>query len=324
MELPRTTATKSPTEMLAAYKKACVDTERTPLLDSVVIEMIHLMASDDDKCLASLDSVYKKCGLDNFDASRRFIYKITENRLELRDKLINDTNWVERFFRKEYAGHLNEDSPCPDHSYKHAFGEGDSNRDKINEEKMCQDCNKIHVWMQNLIAATASITGLDKEDADTIESLQSYLENTIFVELGTYIGHIVRKTHESGIDQKLMDSLREDEVYIRCDWKMKQLALFYRESMVQFYGKRGIAHFGFMCGWLKTEAEKEAEKILTGKSYVSDLHTQYFDLLCNDSTEDSYLTSNMIELGLRELKKNVPRITKAFLVTDGIPIYICF
>jgi hypothetical protein len=279
--------------------------------------LIVLAASDDDKCLAALDSVYKKCGLDNFDSCRRFIDKITQGRPELKEKLIKETDWVESFYRKEYTGHLTEDSPCPDHSYKHAFGEGVQDRNIIKEEQMCCDCNRIHVWMQNMIAATSSITMLDEEDADTIETLQYYLQNTLFVELETYIGHIVRKAHESGVDRILLDALGDDEVYIRCDWKMKQLAMFFRESMVQFYGKRGFAHFGFMCGWRKTEEEKAVERLITGESYVSELHTQFYDLLCNDSSEDSFLTVNMIEIALKELKKKVPRLIKASVVTDG-------
>jgi hypothetical protein len=289
--------------------------------------LIVLAASDDDKCLAALDSVYKKCGLDNFDSCRRFIDKITQGRPELKDKLIKETDWVESFFRKEYTGHLTEDSPCPDHSFKHAFGEGVDERNVIKEEQMCCDCNRMHVWMQNMIAATSSITMLDEEDADTIETLQYYLQNTLFVELETYIGHIVRKAHESGVDRILMDALGDDEVYIRCDWKMKQLAMFFRESMVQFYGKRGFAHFGLMCGWRKTEEEKAAERLITGESYVSELHTQFYDLLCNEKLRfekdepDSYLVKSM---NCKDIKERLKKEFKCKLTipseTGGKPV----
>jgi hypothetical protein len=45
---------------------------------------------------------------------------------------------------------------------------------------------------------------------------------------------------------RMVDSLQANKVLAILDWKMKLLMMLYRESMVDYLGKRGIPWMGIM------------------------------------------------------------------------------
>jgi hypothetical protein len=76
--------------------------------------------------------------LDNGDVAKGLINLITEDRPDLREQLLRDLDNFQLFLRREVGGHFtNGETPCPWHSYQHAFGEGDSPRSDVMEEQYC-------------------------------------------------------------------------------------------------------------------------------------------------------------------------------------------
>ena len=97
-------------------------------------------------------------------------------------------------------------------------------------------------------------------------------------------------------------------ILIIADFKMKLLAILYRESMQQFFGKRGIAWHGLMFITL-IPGETEALQVFI----INDLS--------DDAKEDGFLVASALEDGLRIFKKENAHIEEAILMTDGAGAY---
>ena len=77
----------------------------------------------------------------NFANARRLIALVTRNRPEERTTMLQLTDELEMFLRRQYPGHLCEDSNCPHHSYKHAFGGENHHLSR------CKYCNHAHIHL---------------------------------------------------------------------------------------------------------------------------------------------------------------------------------
>ena len=149
-------------------------------------------------------------------------------------------------------------------------------------------------------------------------SLQDYFQSNIIENCRTFIAHIVRKTHESKSEITVFNQLDMETCVIRIDYKMKMLALCFRESMPQFYGKRGFSFFGAQYAWKKTDAEKTVEKESDGDNYYhSDMNTLFHDLITDDSKEDATAAKWMLEASVKKFKHDHPNIKKAVVMTNG-------
>jgi hypothetical protein len=129
--------------------------------------------------------------------------------------------------------HLSEDSPSSSHSYKQAFGKSEEIAKE--DDRYCHQCNSAYIWIEDFKRIIHDMDPLPEGHPDTKENLMQYLMEDILADLETYIAHVVRKTHENVVDEKIIAGLKDTDVYIRCDWKMKQLSIAFRENMVYIY-----------------------------------------------------------------------------------------
>jgi hypothetical protein len=192
--------------------------------------LFDTLCSGDDKCLAALDSVHVKCLLENFNRARLLFKDILKDEPVRSEKFEIMTDNLEEFLRKEMPGHLTEDSPSSSHSYQHAFGNSEERAKEV--EMYCHQCNSAYIWIEEFKRIIHGMDPLPEGHPDTKKSLMQYLMEDILIDLETYIAHVVRQTHENVVDKKSIAGLKDTDVYIRCDWKMKQLSIAFRESMV--------------------------------------------------------------------------------------------
>lgn len=103
---------------------------------------------------------------------------------------------------------------------------------------MCPQCQSIGHFLLDLERALADAVLHPLEE--TKEELAAYLADTLVTHLDIYIGHLVRKIHETDMEQKIFSSLEPNtQCVITMDYKMKILSMVWRESMSHFFGKRG-------------------------------------------------------------------------------------
>jgi hypothetical protein len=119
----------------------------------------------------------------------------------------------------------------------------------------------------------------------------------------TYWAHKIRSHHDRGVLQQQVDQLKEHQILVIADWKMKLQMLLYRESMVEFFGKRGIPFHGLMIIRKKTVREKNAELDVKneGKKQVSDTDSltdctiEFVDVLIDNSPEDAHAVGSIFQ-----------------------------
>lgn len=328
VQLPKTTASKSTDELTAMYRDAvAAHPDYEGICPTHLVFVIDALVGGDEKSLAALDNVYKKCLLDNGERAQRLINVVTVGRLDLADRLKDDLQRNEVFLRKQYPAELTDDKGCLFRgvSYPHAFGEGDETGRAVENELFCDGVIRLDIWQQDVhLAINTMLHPLPAGHPDTPASLHDYVENNIIVDYRTYLAHVVRKTHEASVKQKILSSeaFGEDCVLLIVDWKMKVLARVFRESMVEFFGKRGFSIHGAQFIWRKTADEMAADAASSTK-FFSTMHTAFVDLVSDDGKEDAFAAATMVQVALKTFKAQNPHITKAIVATDGAGCYAC-
>ena len=117
--------------------------------------------------------------------------------------------------------------------------------------------------------------------------------------MSTYKYHKIRSTHDKHLLFDMIDNLRENEVLIVSDWKMKMLLLEYRESMHAFFGKRGIPWHGNVFIRNRLDSEKTKTKDGVFSAVQSDKVVQYMDTLVDNATEDGHAVASILEYHIR-------------------------
>jgi hypothetical protein len=119
--------------------------------------------------------------------------------------------------------------------------------------------------------------------------------------MSTYKTHKIRSTHDKRLFANMIDNLRDDEVLIICDWKMKMLLLEYRESMHAFFGKRGIPWHGSV--FIRNRLEREKTQTQTKEGVYSAVQSDkillYMDTLVDNATEDGHAVASILEYNVK-------------------------
>jgi hypothetical protein len=277
--------------------------------------------------LAALDSVNIKCGTQNFKDYNNLIIFITKGRLLLQHKLLKRSREVESYIKKDLKHHLTEHSAVKSHCFDHLLGPlngtREGNCDKVHET-ICPHCSAIHLLKEDINLAINTMSFDQNPPGSTEQDLQSEpseddpeskaslicYATKLHQNLDTYWAHTVRSVQDKNQLQSMIDSLEDGEVLIISDWKMKMQALYFRESMVMFFSKRGIPWFGTMMIRKKRSEEMETHQ---GSQYV----TTFTDVLIDNTPEDGPAVAAVLEHILKEYKIANPEINRAKLFTDG-------
>jgi hypothetical protein len=249
-----------------------------------------------------------KCGRQNFDDLKTFVEVICKGSrtASRKEPLLQIIGLVDQHIRSTLRSHMCEDSKCKWHSYSYLF-------DGVytfppDQEEHCEACHNIFKLGHDIM--------------DTIELMDNHLDFAIhsrenkkslglyakklLKNLDTYWTHKVRSIHEENVLQKLIDDLKPGECLIISDFKMKMQMLLYRESMVQFFGKRGFPWLGFMF----------VRKVVVNG--VETTQVDYLDMIVDGGKEDGFAAGSMLEASLVWYKvRNPDNITTGKVITDG-------
>lgn len=103
--------------------------------------------------------------------------------------------------------------------------------------------------------------------------------NILYEDLGEYIRkllkyreHVAQKEDEALFDSEFFANLKEDEVVVVMDYKMKILSSFFRETQLQWFAKRGFSCLGVL--------------LFFGSSSGNTNRVEYHVFLSSDTTQD--------------------------------------
>ena len=160
------------------------------------------------------------------------------------------------------------------------------------------------------------------------DSLRVYIREKLEASLLNYVAHLVRSCAEHNQLDEMLDRLQPNQAVAVLDWKMKLLSLVYRESMVDFFGKRGIPWFGVMFIRRRTAAEKTAEiadraeqRLPTTEEdgfLIREFQSTFYDCLADDSKEDSFAVASHFQGALSDYKlHNGAHVNEVITLSDG-------
>ena len=251
--VPQMELTKSREEIKQKYREAMNEANRLAEIqgeqksivvsDSYLDHILKMLTGGKvNKNLVALDSNFAKYGHQNFMKLERLIDIITLGKDRLNAELKEMTRKCSDFLKNQYGNHIFAESNCKSHSKSHAFDMRlDSNQPEAppdHNETFCHSCLEIDRLKEQIETA---IQNADlKEEEESNHDLLEYFKYYIVPGMLILIGHIHRKYSEITLEQKVLDKMDKDTgVIIRVDYKMKLLSLVWRESMAQFFGKRG-------------------------------------------------------------------------------------
>ena len=112
----------------------------------------------------------------------------------------------------------------------------------------CRDCEEtfelLDIMTQYVEEALAN-PGLSAQDQDEYAEISNEL-SLRRADIIQWRSHIARKFVEEEYFRKQLQGLQDREAIVVCDWKMKILSMLHRETMNDFFGKRGTSCIGFM------------------------------------------------------------------------------
>ena len=103
----------------------------------------------------------------------------------------------------------------------------------------------------------------------------------------SYLGHMVRSKREEMMRKKRREDLKEGEAIVTTDWKMKLLAMMFREGSKEWYGKKGISCIGLMV-LQRIPAALEPSTLGKSTELKGDFMVSFYDLITDDPKQDAY------------------------------------
>ena len=104
-------------------------------------------------------------------------------------------------------------------------------------------------------------------------------------------------------------NLARDEYILVIDWKMKWLAMVWRETQQEWFGKSGIPWHGGMAIWRENDS--------ANSHGPDDYCILLFDFITDNRKEDGFSVYYMVEGVIRLMKEIQPPKSKSGIESDG-------
>jgi hypothetical protein len=155
-------------------------------------------------------------------------------------KARNEIKEVKRYLKTDYRTHIGREENCADNCSTYALS--DSKKVEYHSECAHQhdvECDRCQTLERLLNDIETKINGthMDEWLTNCIKFDFSQCNDAI----RSWKAHLLRTVLQEEAKHDAMNSLDEETCLVIIDWAMKFLPLKYRESMAEFFGKRGLS-----------------------------------------------------------------------------------
>ena len=265
-----------------------------------------------DACSASVQQSLQ--GLDNITAEGT---DAIDNLIKVLETLVENgggEDWgattasrikeVKRYFKTDYKTHTSREEHCADHCTTYALSDPKNkvltNICKHKHDVECERCGSLEYLFKEIKEKIDDLS-LDEEQRNRISFEYSYCEAAICA----WKTHLLRTVLQEEAKQDALNKLDEETCLIIVDWAMKFLPLKYRESMCEFFGKRGRS-------W-------HVSAVVTRRD--DSLEVECFVHVFNSCTQNNYAVASIFEHLFQTLRVEYPQIKKTFLQSDNAACY---
>lgn len=237
------------------------------------------------KSLAGLDDEATNRGSRNFEVLRK-LYRIlavtTEESEEQQKTTLERIDRAELFHQTIFRIHLERNGQRSCQCISCAL-DSDDNQVPCEHRNChggpCHDCEQsfeVISYLKKLAKSAQEREGLTDERVETFVEIDCELDKCR-ENLMRWRTHILRKKVEGEFTRKQLNELKDDEVIVVSDFKMKILPQYYRETQKEFFAKRGTACLGFLVYSNNPDGDGNNAHYLY---FFSDDTTQDTDLIC--------------------------------------------
>ena len=215
---------------------------------------------------------------------------------------------LKRHLKSTYRLHISSESECADHCDVYALSdpgsEEYSQRCDHTHDASCNDCDRFEQLFNTMKASFADqsvIFHSEDEKNDVLHDVHISFE-AIF----SWKCHLLRAVHQDKAREQALEKWLSDstKVFITQDFAMKFLPRRFKETQVEWFGKRGITWHISYCVRKLVDVEKQFEV------------TMYSHIFHQTVSQNSNLVVTLMRHTLQEQKTKHPELTDAYYRSD--------
>ncbi|XP_078696170.1 uncharacterized protein LOC144924634 [Branchiostoma floridae x Branchiostoma belcheri] len=308
VKMPNVIRLMIPSRIIAQYNQYCMESGFVPMGERSLSRILSTCAASARKSLQGLDYFTSEGGK-AFEELENVVDTLIDRGMpsawgkEQKERL----RASKRYLKGDYKVHVSGDSPVPDHCRVYALSDdadtafqGSCNHD---HDKLCGPCEDYKVTISSIKDAVATCQFPSDEDKDEVE----FVMNKATEDIQAWKAHQLRAVNQDEARLDVMAELNEHKVLITQDWAMKFIPQKYRESQMDWFGKRGLS-------WHIAVAQRYCNGVFETKTFV-----HIFDTCNQDTCAVSAILSDI----LTSLKQQHPEINIVFLRQDNAGCYHC-
>ena len=185
-------------------------------------------------------------GLDNISTDGLCAVQKLENVIRKLGERGKSSEWVtgvinllmafKRYLKDSYRLHVSTSSRCPDHCSTFALSDP-------SEPEFAEECDHSHdlvyhleSFMKNAFSDPEVVFYSNDEKEDKLHDVQVSLES-----IYAWKRHLLRAVHQERARQEVLDEVDSSKIFITQDFAMKFLPRRFKETQMEWFGKRGIS-----------------------------------------------------------------------------------
>ena len=303
--IPAVVRTLIPSRIIQQYICYCKQEQFQPASETSLYRILDVCSASMQKSLQGLDNVTAE-GTEAIDNLTKMIESLVENGAEEGWGKTTEckVKEVKRYFKTDFKAHMSREEHCADHCTTYSLSDPKNTEFKgeckHKHDVECERCESLEDVLKDV---KDKIDNIDIDEEQRKRIYFDYKQHEAAIK--AWKAHLVRTVLQEEAKQAALDKLDDETCLIIVDWAMKFLPLKYRETMCEFFGKRGLS-------W-------HISAVVTKKD--SRIEVECFVHVFNFCTQNNYAVASIFEHLFQTIKAEYQSISKAFVRSDNAGCY---
>ena len=309
IEMPNVVRNIITSRILKQYMAYCKETDFECLSTRELYRILTFCSAKQKIALQGLDNTSAD-GLRSIERLEDIARKLGERgrSLEWVRNTIDGLTNLKRYLKSTYRLHISSDSECADHCDVYALSDPESEEYSQGcdhtHDASCSDCDRFEQLFDVMKASffdQSLIFHSEDEKNDLLHDVHISFE-AIF----SWKCHLLRAVHQDKAREQALEEWLSDstKVFITQDFAMKFLPRRFKETQVEWFGKRGITWHISYC----------VRKLLdVGKQFEITVYSHIFH---QTVSQNSNLVTALMRHTLQEQKPKHPELKDAYYRSD--------
>lgn len=303
--IPAVVRTLIPTRIIQQYLAYCQQQDFQPASERSLYRILDACSASMQKSLQGLDNVTAE-GTHAIDTLIEVIQALPESEVghSWRKETERQIKEAKRYLKTDFKTHVERQSNSSDHCCTYALSDTKKKEYQSaclhQHNATCDRCESIDVCFTS-IEEKLDVIEMDEEQRSRLR----FDFNQCTTAINAWKAHLVRTVTQEEAKRVAMANLDAETCLVVIDWAMKFLPIKYRESMSEFFGKRGLS-------W-------HISAVVTKKDGKFDV--ECFVHIFNSCTQNNYSVASVVDHLFKTIKSEYPTINKAHLRSDNAGCY---